>query len=91
MADKRTEPKHYTLFSFYHHNFIHGAEDRQGNIESLPWMALPNDPRRSLDGMLGIVTGVYEFGGATHLTQAEAEALMKTEPWTQPEHDHEHV
>lgn len=72
----------YTLFSYYHSNFIHGAEDRQGNIETLPWMELPNAPRISLDGMQGIVTGVYEFGGAIHLTQKEAEALMQTELWT---------
>ncbi|WP_163370929.1 hypothetical protein [Endozoicomonas acroporae] len=76
------EPKLYTLFSYYHSNFIHGAEDRQGNIESLPWMDTPNAPRLSLDGMQGIVTGVYEFSSAQHLTQAEAEALMQTEQWT---------
>ncbi|WP_448216276.1 hypothetical protein [Endozoicomonas sp. 2B-B] len=76
------DPKLYTVFSYYHSNFVHGAEDREGNIESLPWMEMPNSPRRSLDGNLGLVTGIYDFPTAEHLTQSEAEALMKTEHWS---------
>jgi len=48
-------------------------------------LALPNKPRQSLDGSLGICTGTgFQFELYT-LTQSEAEALMQTPEWSSPE------
>ncbi|WP_422134942.1 hypothetical protein [Endozoicomonas sp. ALD040] len=84
---EEVEPKLYTLFSYYHSNFVHGAEERDGTITILPWMNTPNTPRLSLDGNQGIVTGIFEFSGATHLTQQEAETLMQTPEWNPPQQE----
>ncbi|WP_422452433.1 hypothetical protein [Endozoicomonas sp. ALC066] len=84
---EEVEPKLYTLFSYYHHNFVHAAEEREGAETFLPWMASPNSPRISLDGQMGIVTGIFEFEGAIHLTQSEAESLTKRPEWNPPQQE----
>ena len=77
----------YTVFSFYHANFIHGIEDRHGEIVELEYMYHPNKPRLSVDGLNGIVTGIFDIQGAAYLTQKEAEDLMQEPEWTHPEEE----
>jgi hypothetical protein len=43
--------------------------------------AMPNNPRRSNDGLLGIVTGTGFMFEVELLTQGEAEALMLADNW----------
>ncbi|WP_257285993.1 hypothetical protein [Endozoicomonas sp. SESOKO1] len=45
----------------------------------------PNNPRLSLDGTRGIVTGIFENAPyAKLLTQSEAEELVTTPEWSSP-------
>ena len=43
--------------------------------------AMPNNPRRSNDGLLGIATGIFANYAVSYKTQAEAAALMLTDNW----------
>lgn len=54
------------------------SRQRRGRVAGI-------DPRKSLDGSLGIITGRYDLPGAVHLTQSEAEALMATPEWSEQE------
>ena len=78
--DEFTESPVYTVF------------DCDGNFpcadcENLNCISGSNNPRRSLDGKKAIATGLFENApNAQHLTQSEAETLMQSQEWTEPEH-----
>lgn len=60
------------------------------NCEHLNCVTLPNNPRMSIDGRKGIVTGVFELAyDAEFLSQTEAEALMQTPDWHTPDPEQE--
>ena len=60
-----------------------GLSDREDNPITFDYAEMPNNPRRSLNGRLGIVTGIFgEAPDCYHLTQQEAEELMSTVEWS---------
>jgi len=46
--------------------------------------SMPNNPRRSNDGLYGLATGTNFMYEIETLTQAEASALMLTDNWCTP-------
>lgn len=80
MADKRTEPKRYTVFSMT--TLKRQVASLQGDMELPAIIRTPNNPRLSLDGTRGIASGIFENAPyAKLLTQSEAEKLMSSPDW----------
>jgi len=71
-------------------NMVHACEieayivvDGEGTCPLCTTM--PNKPRLSIDGKLGLATGIYPEHMVSYLTQSEATVLMQTPEWSTPE------
>ena len=83
MVEEATkEPLAYTVFNLKQALMLEGAEARDGTIVYQEYLAMPNNPRVSLDGSIAIATGIYDSPECKHITQSEAEKLMQTKEWS---------